>query len=112
MWLLICLFFPSLIALGVHKNLFEVKEKIDYFVIYAFYNVLINFLICLICYIRGSYIYDLFDSNLFTINFSVKYLGIALFFSYFIPHVIFFFKNNVTITIRRKNNEKKKSKKD
>lgn len=107
MWVFMCLFFPSLISLGIHKKLFGIKEKLDSVIIYAYYNILINFLICLICYIGKNHIYEVIDEYLFTFNFSVKYIGLALIFSFMLPYITQYLKNNVKIIIRRRNYEKK-----
>ena len=43
--LIICLFFPAVISLVIHKKIYKNKELVDLFIIYVIYNFLINLFI-------------------------------------------------------------------
>ncbi len=104
--LYICLFFPAAISLAIHKKFYKNKEFVDLLIIYVVYNFLINFLINLFSYFVSDIKYNIYDINLFTIDFSTKYMLLALIISIILPLLFRFLQSNFKLSFRLK--EKKK----
>ncbi|MBQ6477604.1 MAG: hypothetical protein IJI43_04145 [Bacilli bacterium] len=93
----ICLFFPTLIAMGKDintKNIYKVIYD------YAMYNLSINFISFLIVrVVTQSQL--VIDSNLWTMKFTLKYIILSSFIALILPKVIEFLKKNFSISIKR-----------
>ena len=66
--LIICLFFPAVISLAIHKKIYKNKELVDLFIIYVIYNFLINLFINLFSYFVSN-----IKENIYDISFDYKY---------------------------------------
>ena len=95
--LYICLFFPAIIALSIHRKFYKLKSVFDYIIIYCNYCLFINLIINGISYFISDIKENIYDINLFTIDFSTKYLLMALIISLFLPLIYAFFEKNVKI---------------
>ena len=104
--LIICLFFPAVISLAIHKIIYKNKELVDLFIIYVIYNFLINLFINLFSYFVSNIKENIYDINLFTIDFSTKYMILALIISITLPLLYRFLQSNFKIGFKLK--EKKK----
>lgn len=95
--LFICLFFPTFISVAIHRKFYKLKDIYDYLIVYCTYCLFTNLLISIISYFVSEIKENIYDINLFTIDFSTKYLLTALFFSLFLPLIYAFFEKNVKI---------------
>lgn len=95
--LYICLFFPAIIALSIHRKFYKLKNVFDYIIIYCNYCLFINLIINVISYFISDIKENIYDISLFTIDFSTKYLLMALIISLILPLIYAFFEKNVKI---------------
>lgn len=104
--LYICLFFPAVISLAIHKKFYKNEEFDDLLIIYIIYNFLINLSINLLSYFISDIKENIYDINLFTVDFSTKYMILALIISSIFPLLFKFFQSNFKISFKLKEKRK------
>jgi len=99
---LICLFIPSMFASNIHINKLKVKDKKEKIKLYLMYTFLINMFIFIILnfYCKDSHI--LFNSDLITISFIMKFMILSLILSILLPLIYVFINKNVEIKLVRR----------
>ena len=94
---LICLFIPGVFASSIHINKLKIKdkeEKIKLYLINMFIFIILNF------YCKDPHI--LFNSDLITISFIMKFMILSLLLAILLPFIYVFINNNVEIKLIRR----------
>ena len=99
---LICLFIPSVFASSIHIDKLKVKDTEEKIKLYLIYTFLINMFIFIILnfYCKDPHI--LFNSDLITINFIMKFMILSLLLAILLPFIYVFINNNVEIKLIRR----------
>lgn len=99
---LICLFIPGVFASSIHIDKLKVKDKEEKIKLYLIYTFLINMFIFIILnfYCKDSNI--LFNNDLITISFIMKFMILSLLLAILLPFVYVFINSNVEIKLIRR----------
>lgn len=99
---LICLFILGVFASSIHIDKLKVKDKEEKIKLYLIYTFLINMFIFIILnfYCKDSNI--LFNNDLITISFIMKFMILSLLLAILLPFVYVFINNNVEIKLIRR----------
>ena len=99
---LICLFIPGVFASSIHIDKLKVKDKEEKIKIYLMYTFLINMFMFIILnyYCKDSHV--LFNCDLITISFIMKFMILSLFLSILLPYIYVFINNNVEVKLIRR----------
>lgn len=86
---LISVFFPGIIATKIHLLLKKENKILNILFYYGIYTILILLLMLVVLYFTSNDTYQIFNNDLFTIYFSMKYMLASCFLSIFLPFVYF-----------------------
>lgn len=108
----ICLFFPSCIAVSV-LNALQRKERSfpSLLSTYGTFVCIINLIMLLILVVVYQDSFDIFNEAYFTLIFSLKYLTLAVGISVFIPFLFEYLRQNINLrfSVKLKSEESEKS---
>lgn len=89
MMFFISVFFPGVIATKVHLLFSKENEIFNILFYYGIYTALILLFMLIILYFTSNDTYQIFNNNLFTIYFSLKYLLASYFLSVLLPLIYY-----------------------
>lgn len=104
----ICLFIPSIIAVGITSNLQKRKVDLLYFIFtYSSYLVFINFMIFVLLHYMVRDEFLILNSAKFTNLFCIKYLFVSIILSIILPFVVEILRKNFKINLSFNERNKK-----
>ena len=105
---IICLFFPSILATIIHEKNYSNLNNNIFFKVYLAYTFIINFIIIGYLNFFTTLSENIINANLFTVDFSFKYMLIALLLSIILPISYKMIQSTIkiSISVKEKNNEK------
>lgn len=117
MFQFICLFFPTLISLGILERNKVLENNLYSFIMnYGIYNLIINFIMLFIVCVYTGFETKLINDELFSASFCLKYIIISTVIAVLIPYVYLLMRKNMIVEVEVSNyeevsKEKKRKKK-
>lgn len=99
---LICLFIPGVFASNVHVKILKVREKEEKIKLYLMYTFIINMIMFIILNFYCNNPYVLFNDDIMSFNFIMKFMLLSLIISILLPLIYIFIKNNIEIKFIRR----------
>lgn len=94
----ICLFIPGVIASRIHIKKLKVLDIEDKISLYLIYTFIINMIMFIILNYYCDNPYMIFDKNLFSYNFVMKYMIVSLSVSIILSLLIVVVKKNIRVS--------------
>ena len=85
----ISIFFPGIISTKIHLLFSKERKILSILFYYGIYSALILLLMLIVLYFTSNDTYQIFNNNLFTIYFSLKYLLASYFLSVLLPLIYY-----------------------
>ena len=107
MFQFICLFFPTLISLGILERNKGLENNLYSFIMnYGIYNLIINFIMLFIVCVYTGFETKLINDELFSTSFCLKYIIIiSTVIAVLIPYVYLLMRKNMIVEVEVSNYE-------
>ena len=106
MFQFICLFFATLISLGILERNKVLENNLYSFIMnYGIYNLIINFIMLFIVCVYTGFETKLINDELFSASFCLKYIIISTVIAVLIPYVYLLMRKNMIVEVEVSNYE-------
>lgn len=102
----ICLLIPCVFSLVIHRKYYKLNNLLDNFLVYLMYNYINALIMNIFLNFFSVNKYNIFSINLFSFNFSMKYMLLSLVISLFLPKLYNKITKNIKVSLTLERRQK------
>jgi len=102
----ICLLIPGVFSLVIHRKYYKLNNLLDNFLVYLMYNYINALIMNIFLNFFSVNKYNIFSINLFSFNFSMKYMLLSLVISLFLPKLYNEITKNIKVSLTLERRQK------